>query len=58
MVQITASCQAIFWTNAGLMFMEQISMKFLSKHNHFYLRKWNEKCSLRNGGHVVFVSVC
>ena len=50
--------QAIIWINAGILLIEQTSVKSWPKFIHFHWRKCIWKCRLVNGGHFVSASMC
>ena len=51
-------CQAIIWTNAGILSIGINSREILSKIYTFHSRKCIWKCCLVNGGHFVSTSIC
>ena len=54
-------CQAIIWTNAGILLIGPLGTKFNEisiKIHTFHSRKCIWKCCLWNGGHFVSASMC
>ena len=54
-------CQAIIFTNAGIVLIGPIRINFnemLIKFMHFHSQKCIWKCRLENGGHFVSASMC
>ena len=54
-------CQAIIWTNAGILLIGPIGTNFseiLSEIHTFHSRKCIWKCRLENGGHFVSAAMC
>ena len=51
-------CQAIIWTNAGLLLIRTIFSDFLSEIRAFSFKKMLWQCRPENGSHLVSASMC